>query len=101
LQLLNGLNVNAKFQPSDNLCLIGRLFFYHQHSLVLCVGKKETSEKIVEFTRGFLGEYQHEQNLMAMFLTLFLTLDHANLKVWNLVSLNHGLGGALSSFCDA
>jgi hypothetical protein len=86
---MNGLNVKAKFQPSDNLCLIAGLFFYHQHSLVLCVGKKETSENIVEFTRGFLGEYEHEQNLMAM----FVTLDHANLKVWNLVSLNHGLGG--------
>jgi hypothetical protein len=32
---------------------------------------------------------------------MFLTLDRANLKAWNLVSLNHGLGGALSSFCGA
>ncbi len=29
---------------------------------------------------------------------MFLTLDCENLKAWNLVSLNHGLGGALRSF---
>jgi hypothetical protein len=51
------MSVKAKFQPNDNLCLIVGLFSFHQHSLVLCVGKKETLEKIVEFTIGFLGEY--------------------------------------------
>jgi hypothetical protein len=53
--------LKLKFQLNDNLCLIVGLFSFHRHSLVLCIGKKETLEKIVEFTRGFLEEYQHEQ----------------------------------------